>query len=400
MDKIGIAILGYGTVGQGVAKIIQDKADLISAYTGFELEIKRVLEINLDAERQVKLDKDLFTDDIDDIVNDSDIDIVIEVTSALEPAKDMIIKSLSSGKSVVTANKAVVSKYFEEITALADEKDLYFLYEASVGGGIPIIKALYDVVMQNEINRVRGILNGTCNYILTKMTEEGLDYDEVLKEAQELGYAEADPTSDINGTDTLRKLRILSTIAFRQKVLEEDILIEGISNITAEDIINLDEMDRTIRLIGDAWIENDEVMAVVQPVAVYSDSYFASVNEAFNSVTVHGDMVGELKFYGSGAGMLPTGNAIVNDVIDIILQRQCKLKYGEGNKIKVDSTDIHGDFYIRFNPEKVDLSEYKTEEISSEPRVIIAEDVNLKKMMTKLKDDEDSVIIRLEGEDY
>lgn len=400
MRKVGLAILGYGTVGQGVAKIIQDKMDLISFYSNCELEIKRVLEIDFDRPRQVELPREIFTDNIDDIISDDSIEIVVEVTSALDPAKDMIVRALESGKSVVSANKAAISRYYEDLSSLAKEKNVHFLYEASVAGGIPILKPLTDIVMHNEIDRVRGILNGTGNYILSKMTEEGLDYSEVLKEAQALGYAEADPSSDVNGTDTLRKLRILSTIAFRQRVGEEDILLEGISKITAEDIINLDEMHRTIKLIGDAWVEDGEVKAVVQPVAVYSDSYFASVTDAYNSVTVHGDVVGELKFYGSGAGMLPTGDAIMRDILDIVMTRQSKSQYGVGQNRPVKSSDIRGDFYIRYNPSKADLSSYGGEEISQDPRIVVVEDINLKEAMDKLKADEDALIIRLEGEDY
>lgn len=400
MTKVGVGLLGYGVVGQGVAKIIQDKAESIKDYTGYDIEIKRVLEINLDKEMQVDLAKDIFTDDIADIVNDPDIDIVVEVTSALEDAKDMIKKAMENDKHIVTANKAVVSRYYEELSRLASQRDLYFLYEAAVAGGIPIIKPLCELVVQNKISRVRGILNGTCNYILSKMTEEGHGYDTVLKEAQDLGYAEADPTSDVDGSDTLRKLRILSTIAFEQKLVEEDILLEGIYKISSEDISNMAKKNRTIKLIGDAWIEDDQIRAVVQPVAVSSDSYFASVKDAYNSVTVYGDMVGELKFYGSGAGMLPTGNAVVNDIIDIAAKRRDLAQYGARRNRKISSEGIYGDFYIRYNPSKLNLSQYRTREISSEPKVVIAENVNLKEVMDKLKADEDSVIIRLEGEDY
>lgn len=400
MKKILIGLLGYGTVGQGVAKIIQDKGDLLSKHTGVEFEIKKVLVNNLDKERDVKLPKEVFTTNADEIVNDEEIDIIVEVISQTEPARDMITKAMNNGKSVVSASKAVISKYYEEFTALAEKNDVYFLFEASVGGGIPIIKPLCDIVKQNKIDRVRGILNGTCNYILSKMTQEGHDYGEVLKEAQDLGYAEADPSSDVNGSDTLRKLRILSSIAFNKKVVEEDIILEGITKVSSLDIENMAKMHRTIKLIGDAWIENDEIRAVVQPVAVDSDSYFASVTDAYNSVTVHGDVVGELKFYGSGAGMLPTANAVMTDVMDIVLGRQTKTAYGLGADTPTNSEGISGDFYIRYDASKVNLDEYVSEEISQEPRVILTKDVNLLEVQNKLEADEDAVIIRLEGADY
>lgn len=292
----------------------------------------------------VDIDKNLLTTDFDEIINDSSIDIVVEVTSSVDQAKDMMLKAMKNGKHVVSANKAAISKYFPELNDLARDMNLHFLHEAAVAGGIPVLKPLGDLVMENEITRVRGILNGTCNCILSKMTEEGLDYSDVLKEAQDLGYAEADPSADVEGFDTHRKLRILSTMAFRQEVSEDDILVDGISKITADDIRILKDNGRTIKLIGDSYIEDNKIKACVAPVGVYSDSYFASVRGAFNSVTVFGDMVGELKFYGQGAGMLPTANAIINDIIDIIFDRQSKVRLGEGLNRKIDSSDIRADF--------------------------------------------------------
>lgn len=399
MEKILIGLLGYGTVGQGVAKIIQDKRDLLKEFTGIDFEIKKVLVNNIDKEREVKLPAQLFTTNAKDVIDDPEIDIIVEVISAIEPARDMIVRAMENGKSVVSANKAVISKYFEEFSQLAEKNDVHFLYEASVAGGIPVIKPLEDIVMQNEVSRVRGILNGTCNYILSKMSENKQGYAEVLQEAKRLGYAEADPSADVNGDDTLRKLRILSTIAFRQKVSEEDIILEGISKITSEDIENLAKFNKTIKLIADAWIEDDEIMAVVQPVAVDKGTYFASVNDAYNSVTINGDMVGELKFYGSGAGMLATGNAVMNDVIDIALNRQVKKGYRESEERKIVSQDLHGDFYIRYKPSKVNPSDKENEKNIISKHMFL-EDTNLRDLQEKLKADEEAVIIRLEGADY
>lgn len=399
MEKILIGLLGYGTVGQGVAKIIQDKRDLLKELTGIDFEIKKVLVNNIDKEREVKLPAQLFTTNAKDVIDDPEIDIIVEVISAIEPARDMIVRAMENGKSVVSANKAVISKYFEEFSQLAEKNDVHFLYEASVAGGIPVIKPLEDIVMQNEVSRVRGILNGTCNYILSKMSENKQGYAEVLQEAKRLGYAEADPSADVNGDDTLRKLRILSTIAFSQKVSEEDIILEGISKITSEDIENLAKFNKTIKLIADAWIEDDEIMAVVQPVAVDKGTYFASVNDAYNSVTINGDMVGELKFYGSGAGMLATGNAVMNDVIDIALNRQVKKGYRESEERKIVSQDLHGDFYIRYKPSKVNPSDKENEKNITSKHMFL-EDTNLRDLQEKLKADEEAVIIRLEGADY
>lgn len=400
MKKVNLGLLGFGTVGQGVAKIIGEKSDSLGRYLDAELVVKRVLVKDASKKREVKLDESVFTLDYLDIVNDPDIDIVIELTGCIEEAYNMIVASLNAGKHVVTANKAVISQYFEEFTALAKEKGLNFLYEASVGGGIPIIKPLYDVIKLNDVKRVRGIMNGTCNYILTNMTQDGADYFDVLKEAQKLGYAEADPSSDVDGFDTMRKLRILSTVAFKQPIMEDEIVMNGISKLNALDINLLADLNRVIKLIGDAWVEDDKVKAVVQPVAVHRGSYFSSVNQAYNSITVQGDMVGELKFYGSGAGMLPTANAVLTDCMDIVLQNQKPETYGVGLGRGVDSGSISGEFYVRYDDKKADLDDLKERELNESPKVIITKKVNLVDLLGSLADDENASIVRLESEDY
>lgn len=400
MKKVNLGLLGFGTVGQGVAKIIGEKSDSLGKYLDAELVVKRVLVKDISKTREVKLNESAYTLDYLDIVNDPEIDIVIELTGCIDEAYKMITESLNAGKHVVTANKAVISQYFEEFTALAKEKGLNFLYEASVGGGIPIIKPLYDVIKLNDVKRVRGIMNGTCNYILTNMTQDGADYFDVLKEAQKLGYAEADPSSDVDGYDTMRKLRILSTVAFKQPIMEDEIVMGGISKLNALDINLLAGMGRVIKLIGDAWVEDDKVKAVVQPVAVHSGSYFSSINQAYNSITVQGDMVGELKFYGSGAGMLPTANAVLTDCMDIVLQNQKPETYGIGLRRDVDSNSISGEFYVRYDDGKVDLDDLKDRELNENPKVIVTKRVNLADLLSKLANDENASVVRLESEDY
>lgn len=400
MKKVNLGLLGFGTVGQGVAKIIGEKSDSLGKYLDAELVVKRVLVKDISKTREAKLNESAYTLDYLDIVNDPEIDIVIELTGCIDEAYKMITESLNAGKHVVTANKAVISQYFEEFTALAKEKGLNFLYEASVGGGIPIIKPLYDVIKLNDVKRVRGIMNGTCNYILTNMTQDGADYFDVLKEAQKLGYAEADPSSDVDGYDTMRKLRILSTVAFKQPIMEDEIVMGGISKLNALDINLLAGMGRVIKLIGDAWVEDDKVKAVVQPVAVHSGSYFSSINQAYNSITVQGDMVGELKFYGSGAGMLPTANAVLTDCMDIVLQNQKPETYGIGLRRDVDSNSISGEFYVRYDDGKVDLDDLKDRELNENPKVIVTKRVNLADLLSKLANDENASVVRLESEDY
>ncbi|MDO5719082.1 MAG: homoserine dehydrogenase [Tissierellia bacterium] len=400
MKKVHLGVLGYGTVGQGVAKIIQERYEQFKEMIDVDIEIKKVLVRDLSKEREIKLDEKVFTLDYKEITENDEIDIVIELTGEIDKAYDMIVSALNNGKDVVTANKAVVSKYFEEFTCIAKEKDLNFLYEASVGGGIPIIKPLYDIVKLNRVKRVRGIMNGTCNYILSKMTEEGSGYLDVLKEAQELGYAEADPSSDVNGDDTLRKLRILSTIAFKQPIIEDEILMDGISKIKASDIKLLEKNGRVIKLIGDTWNEDGTIKSIVQPVAVFKGSYFSSVNGAFNSITVEGDMVGELKFYGSGAGMLPTANAVLTDCLDIILENQKTETHGVGCDLEVKSDTISGKFYIRYEGDNKELASYADEVLSESPYVIITKEVEFKKIKQIVSDDENTAIIRIEDGDY
>ena len=233
---INIGLLGLGTVGQGVVEIIRKKEKDLENLLNKKIKIKKILVKNINKERDIQPSKDIITDDFKDILEDDEINIIIEVTSDLEESYGYIKDSLNKGKHVVTANKAIVSKYFEELNNLSIKNKVAFLYEASVAGGIPVLKPLKEEIALNEIDEVQGILNGTCNYILTKMFQEGLDYKEVLKVAQDLGYAEADPAADVEGHDTLRKLRILGTIALQGTILEEDIILEGIDNISSFDV--------------------------------------------------------------------------------------------------------------------------------------------------------------------
>ncbi len=352
---IGIGVLGLGTVGTGVVEILEKRQEELKSLTGKEIRIKKILVKNINKKREIQIEENIITSDFEEILNDKDISIIVELTGDLEQSYKYIKAALNSGKNIVTANKAVVSKYFEELSSLAAEKNLAFLYEASVGGGIPILKPLKEELALNKITEVQGILNGTCNYILTKMFNEGLDYKEVLKIAQDMGYAEADPTADVEGHDTLRKLRILGTLALQGKIDENDILLEGISKITAFDIEQIKAMNSTVKLIGEVKELDDGFTALVQPTIIKEDSYFANVNMAFNSVVFTGDNVGELKFYGSGAGKLPTANAVLGDVIDII-----KGSYRKGNplgerRLKNLSAEFKSEYYLRISLSNVEI---------------------------------------------
>lgn len=344
---VNIGLLGLGTVGTGVVEIINERKDKIKKTSGRDINIRKVMVKNLNKERDIDLSQIVLTQDFEDILNDTEINVIIEVTGDVESSYKYIIEGLKAGKHIVTANKAVVSKYFEEFSSLAAEKDLAFLYEASVGGGIPVLKPLREQIELNEIDELQGILNGTCNYILTRMINEDKNYEEVLKIAQNLGYAEADPSSDVEGNDTMRKLRILATLGLQGKVTEEDVLVYGISSIGAIDIENIKRMDSTVKLIAGATKYEDGYTAIVQPTIVENNNYFANVNMAYNSVAFRGDNVGELKFYGSGAGKLPTANAVLSDVLDI-----GNNSYRKGNplgqrSLKNLNSEIKGKFYLR-----------------------------------------------------
>lgn len=344
---IGIGLLGLGTVGTGVVEILEKRQEEIYKLTGHEIKIKKILVKDKDKIREIELDKNLITTDYKEIIDDKDIDIIVEVTGDLESSYYYIKEALNNNKHIVTANKAVVSKHFEELSTYAEKKNLAFLYEASVGGGIPILKPLKEQLDLNDIAEVQGILNGTCNYILTRMFNEGLDYDEVLKIAQDLGYAEADPSADVEGHDTLRKLRILGTLALKGKIGEEDILLKGIERITSFDIRQIKMMNSTIKLLGEVKELEDGFIALVQPTIVNTNSYFANVNYAFNSISFKGNNVGELKFYGSGAGKLPTANAVLSDILDIVLNSHRKGNHlGEKNLVNLNE-ELKGEYYLR-----------------------------------------------------
>jgi homoserine dehydrogenase len=317
MLKINIGILGLGTVGSGVVSILQQNAPDIKTRTQSEITIKRVLVLNPQEPQKISGDFTL-TAIADDILLDPEIDIVIEVMGGIEPARSYILKALRQGKHVVTANKDLLALHGQELLEVAKEegRDLYF--EASVAGGIPIIAALRQSLAANRISSIIGIINGTTNYILTAMADQGRDYQEVLVEAQKLGYAEADPTSDVEGLDAARKLAILASIAFNSRVTLSDVYVEGISKITKDDIQYAAELGCTIKLLAVGKHLDEGIEVRVHPAILPKTHPLASVKGVFNAIYVVGNAVGETMFYGRGAGSLPTGSAIVADLIQII----------------------------------------------------------------------------------
>ena len=316
MKKIKIALLGLGTVGTGVYKLIHMRSDVMEQTIGAQLEIKKILVHNLDKRRE-GIDPALLTDDWKEIVEDGEIQIVIEVIGGIEPARTMILEALRAGKNVVSANKDLIAEQGRELLDTAQESGSDFLFEAAVAGGIPIIRPLKQCLAANEITDVLGIVNGTTNYILTKMFEDGMEFRDALGKAQELGYAEADPTADVEGLDAGRKVAIMASIAFHSRVVFDDVYTEGISKITAADIAYAKEFDSVIKLLSVARNTETGIEAVVYPVMLGKDHPLASVRNSFNAVFIHGDAVDDAMFYGRGAGEMPTASAVVGDVIDV-----------------------------------------------------------------------------------
>ncbi|MBQ2753175.1 MAG: homoserine dehydrogenase [Firmicutes bacterium] len=310
---INIAILGYGTVGSGVYEVIKNNQEIVDRKSGKHINIKYVLDLRKFPGDPVE---DILTDDFEKILNDEDVRIVAEVMGGVEPAYTFAKKALLKGKSVVTSNKELVAAYGQELIAIAASQKANFLFEASVGGGIPIIRPLCSSLTADCILEIKGILNGTTNYILTKMAGEGSDFDETLKEAQALGYAEKDPTNDIEGFDSVRKLAILSSLAYKKTVDFKDIYTEGITKITKTDIEYAKALNSTIKLIGESKLEGDKITAKVAPLMIKNTHPIAMVGGVFNAIFINGNMSGDTMYYGSGAGKLPTASAVVSDIID------------------------------------------------------------------------------------
>lgn len=376
-----IAIMGFGTVGTGVEEIIYKKRESLLK-NNFDIKIEKVLIRNKNKKRS-PLDGDLaFTDDFDEILN-SDVDTVIDVTSSLEETYERIVKLMEAGKNIVTANKAVVSKYFEELNELARENDIYFSYEAAVAGAIPVIHPIMEEAFFSDMNKIQGILNGTSNYILSKMEVEGSSYDEVLKEAQELGYAEADPTADVGGFDAMRKIRILSSLIYNAKINEDEIFTFGIENVKKADFDFAKERGYSIRVLAKSELANDKINISVIPTFV-SDNFFAKTFGGTNGVKVWGENFTSYELKGPGAGKLETADAVMRDLLRILAKREIKTFYDAGNSYEVEN-NLENKFYVRtseVSPELKDLIE--EEKIIDDEHLIITKKVSLDDLRASL----------------
>lgn len=316
-EVIGVGLLGCGIVGSAVARILSRHAEEISERVGARLEIRRVAVRNVSKDRDVPLGSELFTGDPFDVVRDPDVQILVEVMGGIEPARTLTLEAMSAGKHVVSANKELIATLGRDLFDGADQAGVDFYFEGSVAGGIPIIKPLKESLSGERLTRVMGIVNGTTNFILTRMTEEGLQFDQALAEAERLGYSELDPTADIEGFDAAAKLSILSSIAFNARVVAGDVYREGITGVSQRDIAFARTLGYVVKLLAIGELADGEISVRVHPAMIPITHPLASVRENLNAVFVEGEQVGELMFYGQGAGGPPTGTAVVGDIVDV-----------------------------------------------------------------------------------
>ena len=346
-----VAIMGFGTIGSGVYKVLTTNEDVIAKRVGEKLEVKYVLDRR---EFPGEPWEKLVVGDYNIIANDPDVDIVVETMGGVEPAYTFVKAMLEAGKHVTTSNKALVADKGADLIKTARDNNVNFLFEASVGGGIPIIRPILECLTGDVIEEISGIVNGTTNYILTKMTEEGSEFDDVLKEAQNLGYAEKDPTADIEGHDAQRKIAILTSLVCGQQVEYTDIPTEGISHITANDIKYAKKINRNIKLLATSTAVGDTYVARVAPYLLAPEHPLFAVNDVFNAIFVHGNMLGDGMFYGSGAGSLPTASAVVGDIVEMAKHKNMNipLEWKPEKKVLADASVVKNSYFVRTKSDK------------------------------------------------
>ena len=364
---IKVAILGYGTVGSGVVEVLTTNAGIIAKRAGQEVGVKYVLDL-----RDFPGDpiQSKVVHDFQIILDDPEVDIVVETMGGTKPAYEFVKKALLAGKSVCTSNKELVAAYGAELVHLAKSKSVNFLFEASVGGGIPVIRPLNQSLTADKILKINGILNGTTNYILTKMAKEGSDFDVVLKEAQELGYAEKDPTADVEGYDACRKIAILTSLAYGKQVNYEEVYTEGITKITAEDFKYAEKLEAAIKIFGSSRKEGGKLYAMVAPQMIRRDNPLFAVEGVFNAICVTGNMLGDVMFYGKGAGKEATASAVVSDVVDAVKHMNINvMTIWEDEKMIVEPMEeMENRFFVRIGKEEKE----KVEKLFDEPEVVDA----------------------------
>lgn len=352
-NEVNIGLIGFGTIGAGVVEIFNKNQEILSKKCGKPVNLKKVADLDIESDRGVKIDQSILTTDVNDVLENNDIDIVIELVGGYEPAKTFVLKAMENGKHVVSANKALIAKHWKELIDVADKNNVRFSFEASVGGGIPVLQPLNECLSANRFEGIYGIMNGTANYILTKMSEEGSKFEDVLKEAQKMGYAEADPTFDIEGHDTAQKLIVLTKLGFGEYVPQEKFHVEGITKITPEDIeFAKNELKYSAKLLGIAKKTEEGLEIRVHPTFIPQDHLLASVNDVFNAIYLIGDFVGPVMLYGQGAGRMATASAVVGDCLDIVFNENKRISYGPVDS-QVKSIKRMGDvvskYYLSIN---------------------------------------------------
>ena len=370
---IKIAVLGYGTVGSGVVEVLEKNREIIAKRAGDEIQVKYVLDRKDFSGTPIE---NIIVNDFEQIVEDEEIKIVVEVLGGVEPAYIFVKRSLEAGKSVVTSNKELVAQCGSELLEIAMNNGVNFLFEASVGGGIPIIRSLHQALTGDEIEEITGILNGTTNYMMTKMFNEGAEYDEVLKEAQDKGYAERNPEADVEGHDACRKIAILSSVISGKCVDYKEIYTEGIAKITATDMKYAKKLGRTIKLLASAKRDGDKISAMVCPCLLNDSHPLYHVDGVFNAVFVRGNMLGDAMFYGSGAGKLPTASAVVGDVVDAAKNMgRTVMPVWTNEKISLtDKADTEKKFFVRMEGTPEEYAE-KIEALFGKTETIVLENV-------------------------
>lgn len=383
MKKIKVGIIGFGTVGTGVVSCLMQNSSIIKSRTGIDLVLHKIADIDIERSRGIEINKTLLTTDAYSLINE--VDIVVELVGGTTIAKDFVLKALSSGKSVVTANKALLAKHGNEIFAAAEKSGTDIYYEASVAGGIPIIKSLKEGLAGNSIEKIYGILNGTCNYILTQMSQNNQSFEDALAKAQEFGYAEADPSLDIDGYDTAHKISILASLAFGNWINLSSIYVEGIRYISLDDINYAKELGYSIKLLGITKKINDDIQVRVHPTMIPNSTIMASINDVNNGVFIEGNPVGGTLFYGKGAGMAATSSAVVADIVDVARN----LKHSSSRRVPGFTSEKH---YSNFTPMPDIASRYYIKiNVTDEPGVIA-------KISTILGDEQISISSMLQKE--
>lgn len=368
---VSVAIMGHGVVGSGVAEILLTHKQKLFASVGEEIYIKHVLDLRDFPDSPIS---DRFTKNFEDIVNDIDVRVVVEVMGGVTPAYDFVKRCLQMGKSVVTSNKELVAKHGAELLTIAKENNTNFLFEASVGGGIPIIRPMNQCLVANNVSEVAGILNGTTNFILTKMINEGMDFDTALKIAQDLGYAERNPEADVEGHDACRKICILASLAYSKHIYPDAVHTEGITKITLDDVKYAEIWGGVIKLIGKVKkLDKDMIDIVVAPMFVPNNSQLSSIDDVFNGIMVRGDCTGDVVFYGKGAGKLPTASAVVADIVDCVkhLNTRKHLYWADSdNSSVIDYKESITAMYIRANAQDTDAAYNKAKELFKDIHIL------------------------------